>query len=230
MTTAEKKILIIEDEPDISMVLQAYLKKAGFEVKAAQDGKQGLALFASWKPSLVLLDMMLPDMDGWAILRTIRDASACPVILLTALSDITHRLNGLNAGADDYICKPFVGEEVVARVLAVLRRPRQLSDGNISIFGSLRIDYDAREVTVQGRPITLNPRDLELLLFLSAHPNQTFSREQLIASVWGIDYEGSNRAVDLSINRIRQALAGWPKQQGEIVTLRRLGYKFRVQS
>lgn len=223
-----RTILIVEDEPDISMVLKAYLTKAGFKVETAQDGTQGLKRFEEAAPALVILDLMLPDLDGWEVLQRIRERSSCPVILLTALNEIEHRLKGLNAGADDYICKPFAGEEVVARVRAVLRRwPRMISD-HVRQFGSLRIDVAAHEVSLNGRLIHLTPRDMELLLFLAAHPNQTFDREQLIESVWGIDYVGSDRAVDLSINRLRQALSGWPREEGEINTIRRKGYKFRV--
>src|SRR5690606_7767874 len=154
---------------------------------------------------------------------------SCPVIMLTAMNDVSSRLEGLNAGADDYICKPFVGDEVVARVKAVLRRLPLVASGQVSLFGRLRIDFAAREVTLAGRPVHLAPRDLDLLLLFAAHPNRLFEREALIAAVWGTDYEGSDRAVDLSVNRIRQALAEWPVDEGEIFTKRGLGYKFRVR-
>lgn len=224
-----KKILIVEDEPGISMVLKAYLVKAGYAVEQVFDGGEAIRRFKDWKPSLVLLDVRLPNQDGWHILNKIREHSACPVIILTALGDVEQRLKGLREGADDYLCKPFVGEEVVARVQAVLRRKPHLVTENAAIFGQLKINYATRDVTLHGRSVTLIPRDLELLLFLSRHPNQTFSREQLIEAVWGFDYDGSDRAVDLSVKRIRHSLRDWPEDEGEIATIRGMGYQFRVK-
>lgn len=224
-----KTILIVEDEQTISRVLAVYLKHEGYEVVQAYDGGEGLGLFAQRKPDLVLLDVMLPGMDGWAILKEIRKTSACPVIMLTALGDIDYRLKGLNQGADDYISKPFVGEEVVARVNAVLRRSSNVLDTeNEKQFGSLKINMDSHVVTVNGEKVVLTPKDLSLLTFLAERPNRTFTREDLIESVWGMDYDGSDRAVDLSVKRIRQSLAAWPAAQGEIRTLRGLGYQFSV--
>jgi DNA-binding response OmpR family regulator len=223
-----RKVLIVEDEESISMVLKAYLNREGYTVKEAWDGEQAMSLFESWQPALVLLDIGLPDTDGWTILKWIRERSSCPVIMLTALSDIRSRLTGLNGGADDYLGKPFVGEEMVARVKAVLRRQPHVLNEDISSFGRLRIDYTAREVTLNGQSVNLSPRDLALLLFLTKHPNQTFEREQLISCVWGADYEGSDRAVDLAVKRIRKTLAQWSKEEGMIVTFKRMGYQFRV--
>lgn len=228
MSLIMQKVLIVEDEAGISMVLKAYLLKAGYEVEQAFDGGRAMQLFEQWKPSLVLLDVMLPTQDGWSILKWVRERSSCPIIMLTALGDIKNRLKGLNDGADDYLSKPFIGEEVVARVQAILRRAPQVTIEETVTFGSLRINYDSREICLNGVRIQLAPRDLALLLFLSSHPNQAFEREQLINSVWGIDYEGSDRAVDLAVKRIRQSLAKWPKEEGDIVTLKRVGYQFRV--
>ncbi|RED85435.1 MULTISPECIES: response regulator transcription factor [Cohnella] len=225
-----KKILIVEDDPAISMVLKAFLINAGFEAEQAFEGERAIALFEQWEPSLVLLDVMLPDMDGWSILQRIRKQSACPVIMLTALGDIKSRLEGLHGGADDYISKPFVGDEVVARIQAVLRRLPQVVTENAVIIGRMKIDYTSREVWFQGNRVHLTPRDLDLLLFLTSHPNQTFEREHLIQCVWGVDYEGSDRAVDLAIKRIRQSLIGCTEDEGEIVTFRRIGYQFRVKT
>jgi DNA-binding response OmpR family regulator len=150
-------------------------------------------------------------------------------MMLTALDDVEQRLKGLREGADDYLCKPFVGEEVVARVQAVLRRQIHVVTEDAAIFGQLKIHYSSREVTLGGRSLTFTPRDLDLLIFFSRHPNQSLSREQLIDAVWGIDYEGSDRAVDLSVKRIRQLLKDWPEEEGEIATMRGLGYQFRVK-
>jgi DNA-binding response OmpR family regulator len=225
-----KKVLIVEDEKSISIVLKAYLTRAGYTVEQAWNGEQAMDLFEQGKPSLVLLDIMLPDTDGWTILHRIRERCSCPVIMLTALGDTRNMLTGLNGGADDYMSKPFIGEEVVARVHAVLRRQPQVVTDHTVTFGSLKIDYAGMKIFLNGNPVNLTPRDLALLLHLSKHPNQTFDREQLISSVWGIDYEGSDRAVDLAIKRIRQLLAEWPEEEGAIETFRRMGYQFRVRS
>lgn len=225
-----KTILVVEDEPAIARVLTAYLQKACFRVELAADGRQALELFAKETPALVLLDVMLPHIDGWEVLCRIRETSSCPVIMLTARDAVEDRLNGLNAGADDYMPKPFVPEEVVARVQAVLRRPSQWTDGGrLRRYGRLCIDFMAQHVSLSGAQVALMPRDLALLLFLAEHPNRTFTREQLIDHVWGADYEGSDRAVDLSIKRIRQALSHWPEEEGDIRTLRGMGYQLWVE-
>lgn len=221
-----KTILIVEDEVAISRVLKAYLEKANFHVEQAFTGDEATAKFDSLTPSLVLLDVMLPGKSGWDILAYIRERSSCPVIMLTALGQISHKLNGLNKGADDYITKPFSAEEVVARVNAVLRRPTVMESYETKYFGSLKIDFRAHVVTLHGIELSFTPRDLSLFLFLAQHPNQTFTRDQLIEHVWGMDYEGSDRAVDLAIKRIRRTLENWPESEGEIRTLRGLGYQF----
>lgn len=224
-----EKILIVEDEKSISIVLKAYLVKAGYLVEQVYDGGAALRIFKQWKPSLVLLDVLLPNQDGWEILRTIRQNSACPIIMLTALGNVEQRLKGLREGADDYLCKPFVGEEVVARVQAVLRRQSLVVAEDTAMYGQLKINHASRGVTANGRTVALSPRDLNLLIFFSQHPNQSFSRERLISLVWGTDYEGSDRAVDLSVKRVRKLLNDWSEEEGEIVTIRGLGYQFRVK-
>ncbi|WP_172196463.1 response regulator transcription factor [Saccharibacillus qingshengii] len=222
-------ILIIEDQEAIARVLAAYLKKAGFDVQRVSDGSQAMSRFDDTQPALVLLDIMLPGVDGWELLTEIRRRGSCPVIMLTALGDIDYRLNGLNGGADDYMTKPFIPEEVVARVNAVLRRRPVYNHAEaIQSFGTLVIDRSAQRVSLNGAEVLLTPRDLSLLMFLSASPNRMFPREQLIEQVWGIDYEGSDRAVDLSIKRLRQALSHWPTEHGEIRTLRGTGYQFCI--
>ena len=224
-----KSILVVEDEPAISQVLKVYLQKAGFQVEQAFTGDEAIVKFELESPTLVLLDVMLPGRDGWTILKEIREKSSCPVIMLTALGDVNYRLSGLHGGADDYITKPFVADEVVARVHAVLRRSGNISKENgIKQFGSLKIDRKAHSVKLKGIEVELTPRDLSLFIFLSEHPNQTFTREQLIDKVWGMDYDGSDRAVDLSIKRIRKSLGNWPEKEGEIKTFRGLGYQFCV--
>ncbi|WP_202077873.1 response regulator transcription factor [Caldalkalibacillus salinus] len=222
-----KPILIVEDDMAISQVLKAYLKKAKFKPIQVFDGQEALDRFKEVKPVLVLLDVMLPKKDGWHVLKELREISTCPVIMLTALGDVNDRLEGLNSGADDYISKPFDGDEVVARVKAVLRRSEK-DEHPVKSYGQLEIDHQAHRVKLHDEDIVLRPRDLSLFLFLAEHPNQTFSREQLIEHVWGWEYEGSDRAVDLSIKRIRKALQDWSESEGEIRTLRGLGYQFSV--
>ncbi|QDX94849.1 DNA-binding response regulator [Brevibacillus laterosporus] len=222
-------IVIVEDEGPISRVLQVYLEKAGYQVELAFDGEEAITTFDRVTPSLVLLDVMLPGQSGWKVLEYIRTKSSCPVIMLTALGQLDQKITGLNQGADDYITKPFIGEEVVARVNAVMRRSLLvMGDYQARIFGSLKVDYQAHSVMLHGIELTFTPRDLSLFLFLAQHPNQTFTREQLIEHVWGMDYEGSDRAVDLAVKRIRRTLQNWPTDEGEIRTIRRLGYQFCV--
>lgn len=226
-----KKILVVEDEIAISMVLKAYLQREGFDVIQVYDGSEVMQAFEDVQLDLVLLDVMLPGKDGWSILTEIREQSTCPVIMLTALTDIDYRLSGFKSGADDYIAKPFVADEVVARVLAVLRRSSGLitDEGEEHrTFGSLYIDFQSYKIELNGVEINFNPRDLSLFLFFAKHPNQIFTREQLIEHVWGIDYDGSDRAVDLAIKRIRKILEDWPESDGEIKTLRGLGYQLSV--
>ncbi|MFP3388391.1 response regulator transcription factor [Brevibacillus sp. SIMBA_040] len=224
-----KNILIVEDELPISRVLKAYLEKHQFQVEQAFTGDEAERKFDAVNPALVLLDVMLPGRSGWSILEYIRGKSSCPVIMLTALGQIENKLAGLGQGADDYITKPFIADEVVARVQAVLRRSTQIIEGDrVKQFGSLKIDFKAYSVTLHGVELTFTPKDLSLFLFLAQYKNQTFTRDQLIEQVWGLDYEGSDRAVDLSIKRIRRSLENWPVTEGEIKTFRGLGYKLCV--
>lgn len=225
-----KSILVVEDEIAISMVLGAYLEKEGYVVHYAYNGVEALQKNEEVNPALILLDIMMPMLDGWAVLEKIREKSSCPVIMITALSDMNQKLQGFDGGADDYITKPFVAEEVLARVSAVLRRSPQLEETEkVKLYGTLKINFLSHQVFLNGIEIQLTPRDLSLFLFLVEHPNQTFTREQLIENVWGYDYEGSDRAVDLAIKRIRKLLSGWDTSYGEIKTLRGLGYQFYIQ-
>ncbi|NRG30937.1 response regulator transcription factor [Niallia circulans] len=225
-----KKILIVEDELAISMVLGAYLENAGYDVDYAYNGEEALQKLEEETPALILLDIMMPYVDGWSVLSFIRKKSACPVIMLTALSDTEQKLKGFENGADDYITKPFVGEEVIARVQAVLRRSSHYQeDERVKYYGDLKINYVSHQVFLNGIEIPFTPRDLSVFLFLASNPNQTFTRDQLLDHVWGNDYDGSDRAVDLAIKRIRKLLNGWDPKDGEIKTLRGLGYQFYIQ-
>nr|WP_282435751.1 response regulator transcription factor [Peribacillus muralis] len=225
--------MIVEDEISISMVLKAYLEREGFTVIQVYDGLKAIPVFEESDPDLVLLDVMLPGKEGWEILKEIREDDTCPVIMLTALNDVDYRLSGFKSGADDYISKPFVAEEVVARVHAVLRRSHMVAEDaghvqHVHEFGSLTIDDQSYTVQLNQEEINLTPRDLSLLIFFAKHPNQIFTREQLLDQVWGMDYDGSDRAVDLAIKRIRKAIDAWPATEGEIKTLRGLGYQLSV--
>lgn len=222
-----EKILIVEDEHAISQVLKAYFKKADYEVILCNHGDEAIKMITKETPDLILLDVMLPGRDGWSILEEVRSENLAPVIMLTALGDVPERLKGLNLGADDYIAKPFVGEEVVARAKAVLRRLHR--EHPVQRYGDLAIDRAAHQVLLFDQPLALTPKDISVLIFLSHHQNQTFTREQLIEEVWGWDYEGSDRAVDLSIKRLRKALKSWPNDQGEILTVRGIGYQFHTK-
>ncbi|PAD87601.1 DNA-binding response regulator [Niallia circulans] len=225
-----KKILIVEDELAISMVLGAYLENAGYDVDYAYNGEEALQKLEEETPALILLDIMMPYVDGWSVLSFIRKKSACPVIMLTALSDTEQKLKGFENGADDYITKPFVGEEVIARVQAVLRRSSHYQeDERVKYYGDLKINYVSHQVFLNGIKVPFTPRDLSVFLFLASNPNQTFTRDQLLDHVWGNDYDGSDRAVDLAIKRIRKLLNGWDPKDGEIKTLRGLGYQFYIQ-
>lgn len=221
-----QKIMIIEDEVPISHVLKAYLNKQ-YNIIQIFNGYEVIDRFIAERPDLVLLDVMLPGKDGWTLLKEIRTISNCPVIMLTALDDVHYKLKGFDSGADDYISKPFEGDEVVARVKAVLRRT--IKDENTVIqFGQLQLDPIAHLVKIRDEEIFIAPRDLAVLFFLADHPNRTFTREELIEHIWGWDYDGSDRAVDLAIKRLRKALSHWPEEEGEIKTLRGLGYQLRV--
>lgn len=222
-------VMVVEDEPSIALVLKAYLEHAGYRVIIAADGEEALQKFSEAKPSLVLLDLMLPGQDGLAVLDEIRKLSSCPVIMVTARGAIEDRLNGFKQGADDYIPKPFDPEEVVARVKAVLRRPACLVEQELIQFGSLTVDFTSRSAAVKGKLVPLAPRDWELISFFIRHPNQVFTRDQLLDYVWGMDYEGGDRAVDVAVKRLRQSLREWPANEGEIVTVRGMGYMLRVQ-
>jgi len=221
-------VLVVEDDRSIALLLKAYLEHEGFQVQVAADGEEALSRFPEINPALVLLDLMLPGKDGWTVLGEIRQQSSCPVIMVTARGAVEDRLHGFERGADDYVPKPFDPEEVVARVKAVLRRPARLVEPELVQFGTLVVNFTSHVVTVKGKMIPLAPRHWELLAFLVRHPNQVFTRDQLLDHVWGMDYEGGDRAVDVSVKRVRQLLQEWPRSEGEIVTVRGKGYLLRV--
>ena len=226
MASTGDLVMVIEDEKEIRDLLKYNLEKAGFRVAAFADGEQGLEqLFAS-RPDLVVLDLMLPGRNGLEILREVRGEAATtdlPVIVVTARGAEMDKLLGFEHGADDYVTKPFSPRELVARVAALLRRAQPLGRGHALERGALRVDFDAREVAVDGRKLTLTPREFDLLAFLARHPGRVVSRDELLRKVWGYDYLGETRTVDVHVRRLRIKLGeGRPM----IETVTGSGYKF----
>ena len=224
-----KTVLIVEDDRNIADLLRLYLEKEGYEVVIALDGLKGVEKFREVHPSLVLLDVMLPGMDGWGVCRTIRSESKTPIIMLTAKSETEDKVSGLKQGADDYITKPFEMKEVLARIEAVLRRsgiePEKAA--RKLVFDKLIIDMDAFELTVDGKKVPTPPKELELLYHLASTPNRVYTRNQLLDEVWGFDYFGDTRTVDVHIKRLREKLEG-VSDQWELKTVWSVGYKFEV--
>jgi two-component system response regulator VicR len=227
-----KKVLIVEDEKSISDIIQFNLKKEGFEVDTAYDGESGLEKALNGKPDLILLDVMLPRIDGFEICKKVRETSAVPILMLTAKEEEVDKVLGLELGADDYITKPFGMRELIARIKANFRRI-DLDDSekddpeNVRNFGNLSIDMNRYEVRKDGEPLDLTLREFELLQYLTKKENKVFSREQLLSDVWGYEYFGDIRTVDVTVRRLREKLeddSGNPKY---IMTKRGIGYYFR---
>ena len=225
-----QKILIVEDEENIAQLLHLYLEKEGFETAIAPDGGKAVELFRSFAPSLVLLDIMLPVMDGWSVLKKIREGDKTPVIMLTAKGETGDKVTGLEQGADDYIVKPFETKEVLARIHAVLRRTQdgeEVTGEKKLSFDKLTINLDAYELLVDGKRVDTPPKELELLYHLAAAPNRVFTRNQLLDEVWGFDYFGDSRTVDVHIKRLREKLEG-VSPLWSLKTVWGVGYKFEV--
>ncbi len=224
-----RKVLIVEDDGNIAELLHLYLEKEGFDSQVAPDGGKGAELFRSFKPDLVLLDVMLPVMDGWSVLRKIREEGKTPVIMLTAKGELTDKVQGLESGADDYITKPFEMKEVLARIHAVLRRTGGEEDSGEKklTFDKLTINLDSYELLVDGRRVDTPPKELELLFHLASSPNRVFTRNQLLDEVWGFDYFGDSRTVDVHIKRLREKLEG-VSDKWCLKTVWGVGYKFEV--
>ena len=222
----ETKILIVDDEPLILKTVQAYLEEEGFAVQPAADGPSALRLAHSFHPDLVVLDVMLPGMDGWEVLRRLRQESEVYVLMLTARSDETDKIVGLNMGADDYLTKPFSPRELVARIKAIMRRGRAATGGEAAlVFRRLRIDPDAREVRKDGTLIDLTSTEFTLLHVLAQNRGRVLSREQLIEQVWGYDYYGDDRVVDVYMGRLRKKLEDDAESSKLLLTVRGVGYR-----
>ena len=223
------KVLLIEDDRNISELLQLYLEKEGYAVTTAPDGRQGLEAFKANAPDLVLLDIMMPVMDGWETCRAIRAESQVPIIMLTAKSETDDKVLGLKTGADDYITKPFEMKEVLARIEAILRRTgtAKTAKSNRLTFDRLIIDMDAFELTIDGKKVDAPPKEMELLFYLASTPNRVYTRNQLLDEVWGFDYFGDSRTVDVHVKRLREKLEG-VSEKWSLKTVWGVGYKFEV--
>jgi len=224
-----KKALIIEDDGNIAELLRLYLEKDGFEVHIAVDGAKGVTMCDALEPDLVLLDIMLPLMDGWQVCREIRETSKVPIIMLTAKGETFDKVSGLEMGADDYIVKPFEVKELMARVHAVLRRsePDEGVDEKKLTFDKLVVNLDSYELNVDGKRVDTPPKEMELLYHLASSPNRVYTRNQLLDEVWGFDYFGDSRTVDVHIKRLREKLEG-VSELWSLKTVWGVGYKFEA--
>ena len=225
-------ILLIDDDPNISQLVRLYLEKEGYEGQRAIRGDEGLAAFRRKPPNLLLLDIMLPGMDGWQVCRAVRQFSAIPIIMLTAKDETFDKVLGLELGADDYLTKPFEPKELIARIKAVLRRAQPGNGeekGDVIAFPNLTVSLSQYEVHYQGRPVEMPPKELEVLYFLASNANLVFTREQLLEKVWGFDFFGDSRTVDVHIKRLREKLPGCEEYGWQIRTVWGVGYKFEVK-
>ena len=225
------KILLVDDDPNIRQLVNLYLEKEGFEVEMADRGDTAVEKFKTFAPNLILLDLMLPGMDGWQVCREVRKTSNVPIIMLTAKDETFDKVLGLELGADDYMVKPFDPKELVARIKAVLRR-FQNADAPASkelSFPGLTINIGQYTVTYMGKELEMPPKELELLYFLASHPGMVFTREQLLEQVWGYDYFGDSRTVDVHVKRLREKLTDGEKMGWQIKTVWGVGYKFEVK-
>ena len=232
----KQKILIVDDDAHIAELISLYLTKEMYDVRIAEDGDMALSLFAEFSPDLVLLDLMLPGIDGYEVCRRIRKTHSTPIIMLSAKGEVFDKVLGLELGADDYMIKPFDSKELVARVKAVLRRYNQIRQaaasgaaepsGNRVDYPDLSINLTNYSVTYMGRSIEMPPKELELLYYLAANPNRVFTREQLLDKIWGYEYPGDTRTVDVHVKRLREKIkdgSNW-----KLSTVWGVGYKFEV--
>lgn len=225
-----KRLLVVDDEEDICELLRLYFENEGYEVRTAPDGERGVEAFKVHEPDLVLLDIMLPGKDGWQVCREIREISNKPVIFITAKGDVFDKVLGLELGADDFIVKPFDMKELSARVKALLRRSYSYgvqNDSEVVRFDNIEISKQKYELKLRGKPVEIPPKELELLYFLALNFNRVFTRDQLLDKVWGFDYLGDSRTVDVHIKRLREKIDG-VSDKWSIKTVWGIGYKFEV--
>ena len=222
-----KKILIVEDDGNIRELLRLYLEREGYEITEAANGEEGVELWRKINPDMILLDVMMPIMDGWQVCKIIRKESKVPIIIMTAKGETFDKVNGLEMGADDYIVKPLEMREVIARVRAIFRRLAPEDSGKIS-FDKLTVDKQAYDLIVDGKRVDAPPKELELLYFLASNPNRVFTRAQLLDDVWGFDYFGDTRTVDVHVKRLREKLEG-VSDKWDLKTVWGVGYKFETR-
>lgn len=227
---SQNKILVVDDDSNITELIRLYLEKEGFEVLTAPNGRIAMQKFERETPSLIILDVMMPEMDGWQVCKEIRKTSDVPIIMLTAKGETFDKVLGLELGADDYMAKPFETKELVARIKAVLRRYdiKQTNQSKEISYSHLSVNISNYELKLNGEIVEIPPKELELLYFLASNPNRVFTREQLLEEVWGFDYFGDSRTVDVHIKRLREKLerveANW-----QLKTVWGVGYKFEVR-
>lgn len=224
------KVLIVDDDLNICELLRLYIEKEGFTVVTANDGAEAIKLFDKEKPDLIMLDIMLPGLDGWQVCREIRKTSACPIIMLTAKGEVFDKVLGLELGADDYVVKPFEAKEIVARIRAVLRRTGTPEEKSVKLvtWDKLSINLTNYELKVDGVQVDTPPKEMELLFHLASNPNRVFTRDQLLDEVWGFDYYGDSRTVDVHVKRLREKIDG-VSDKWELKTVWGVGYKFEVK-
>ncbi len=226
----DAKLLVVDDDPNICDMLKLYFENEGYKVRTAYDGAEGLNSFKLYDPDLVLLDIMMPRKDGWQVCREIREISSKPVIMITAKGDVIDKVLGLELGADDFIVKPFDMKELSARIKAVLRRynaHKKIEDDEVVRFENLEISLKKYELKLCGKAVDIPPKELELLYFLASNCNRVFTRDQLLDKVWGFDYLGDSRTVDVHVKRLREKLEG-VSDKWELKTVWGVGYKFKT--
>lgn len=224
------KVLVVDDDGNIRQLLRLYLEKEGFEYVGATDGVHGLKVFKETSPDIVIMDLMMPKMDGNTLCQEIRKISSIPIIMLTAKGETFDKVLGLTIGADDYVVKPFEPKEVIARIYAVLRRTSKNTEDNEKeiVLPDIDVNLSQYELTVKGEKIEMPPKELELLFFLCKNPDRVFTRDQLLDNIWGYDYFGDGRTVDVHIKRIRQKIDG-KSDKWELKTVWGVGYKFELK-
>ena len=226
----DTKILVVDDDSNISELLKVYFTNEGYEVKTVSDGVEGISFFKMYEPDIVLLDIMLPKKDGWQVCREIREMSSKPIIMITAKGEVFDKVLGLELGADDFLVKPFDMKELSARVKAVLRRYQahnNQDDDEVVKFENIEISRQKYELKLKGKSVDIPPKELELLYFLASNYNRVFTRDQLLDKVWGFDYLGDSRTVDVHVKRLREKLEG-ASDKWILKTVWGVGYKFEL--
>ncbi len=223
-----RRVLIVEDDKNIAELMKMYFEKAGYDVSIADNGRTAIDVFEAVNPTIVILDIMLPGMDGWAVCKEIRSRSKTPIIMVTAKGETQDKVSGLQMGADDYIVKPFEMKEVLARVDAVLRRAEPLEQAPKKLhYDKLTVDMESFELIIDGKKTDAPPKEMELLFFLASSPNRVYTRNQLLDEVWGFDYFGDSRTVDVHVKRLREKLEG-VSEKWSLKTVWGVGYKFEL--